>query len=242
MDDKGQTEGTVSSPSDEEKPDSAEFSNDLEDSSTEFDAPRKKSAEGRIHQLISKNKELEERLASVEKEKEKIFTQTPSVESTVVQKEPVVTPEVQKALEFLKVQGFVTKDELEKVQKETQNRQMLDNEHLRLQTTYDGSDGRPKYDKEKVEDYMRTQGIYNPEVAYKVMNETELLDYELKKAEERLKTGPYIEKGGMKGEEAAQAKAISPEKIAKAAMTPEGRAWYERNRDKILSLMNKGQV
>lgn len=242
-DDKTTVEETTPSPSDETKTDSGDYTADLStEEDPEYAPQRKKSAEARIHQLVAKNKELEERMAGVEKAKDQNFDRqpTPPVQPQVKPEEQL-TPEVAKAVEFLKSQGFTTKEDLESFERKTSDRQALNSEHVKLITKYDGSDGRPSYNQDTVENYMRNNGIYKPEVAYKMLYETELLDFELKRVEGKLKTKPYVERAGTDGAETAQKRSISKEKIENAALTPQGKAWYERNREKILDLMAKGQ-
>jgi hypothetical protein len=111
---------------------------------------------------------------------------------------------------------------------------------MRLESMFDGADGRPKYDRTAVEEYARKNAIYNPEVAYRELHRTELFDWELKKLDEKKKQRPYVEKQGstMNRDD----NTITREKIAEWMKTPEGRAKYERNRDKIIKLMQQGQL
>ena len=236
-------EETSQSPSDEtETPsDDFDFKEDLEEEDDDA-APRKRSAEARINQLIAQNKELEKRLTNAEEqmkapereydEQQQVPTPPTRVENT--------SPEVQRALDFLKESGFTTKEELSKMIQEIEDRRILDQTHLRLEDRYDGEDGRPKYDKPRVEQYMRENGIYNPEVAYKAMHESELLDWHLKTAEGDRKKKPYVQLEGTSV--GRKDNTITREKIAKSQLTPEGRSWYERNRPKILQLLAEGKL
>ena len=47
----------------------------------------------------------------------------------------------------------------------------LKQELTRLESTYDGSDGRPKFDKNKVIKFALDRQIGDPEAAYKILNE-----------------------------------------------------------------------
>jgi hypothetical protein len=195
--------------------------------------PSKRSAKGRINQLIAENKEWE-RKYEIEKSRQR---QAPIPDGTPAQK----PPEVQRAVEQLKGMGFVHQDEFEKEKQSLQDRMVLNTEHQGLSDRYDGSDGRPKYVPEDVEQHMRDQGIYQPEVAYKAMHESELNDWFLKNA-------PSPKKGAYKAPPSAPSKketqAISREKLTEmqAKGGVEWRNWYEKNREKILTLMAQGNL
>lgn len=232
-------ETTSTSPSDEtENPsDDFDFKDDLK-TDDEDAAPRKRSAEARINQLVAKNKELEDRLNHVDER-----TSMPSTVPTppIQRDQDESNPEVKKALDFLKQSGFTTKEDLTKGLQEIEDRRILDTTHRDLEGNYDGQDGRPKYRRSEVEEYMRTQGIYNPEVAYKALHEEELLDWQLKRAEGKRKERPYVQAQGASTGDSGK-NTITREKIAKAMLTPEGKAWYERNRTKILQLSAEGKL
>lgn len=216
-----------SSPSDEEK---VETEVSEGGQKPEEETSGKKSAEARINELVGKVKELEENLEAKKDEK---VPMPPT--------EPKITPEVQRAIDHLRNLGFVHKDELKAEIEAVRDRTALESDHMRLINNYNGSDGKPKYDKREVEKYMRDNGVYNPEVAYKALHETELLDWMLKEAESKKKERPYVEKGGQSSAERGD-NTITREKIADAMKTPEGKIWYEKNRPKILSLMQQGQL
>ena len=229
-----------SSPSDEETLDddlSLEEGGD-DDSS----AHSKKSAEARIGELVATSKTaLEEarqareeaRLARDETERLKTAQRTPTP--------PAMTPEVQKAVDALKNLGFTRTEDVKAEIQAIEDRMALNNEHARLENGFDGADGRPKYSRAEVEEYMRTSGVYNPEAAYKLMHETELLDWSLKRTESTTKKRAFTEKPGSPGSNRDD-QTITRDKIADAMKTPAGRQWYEDNREKILDLVSKGQL
>lgn len=217
----------ISSPSDEDKVDTGVTE---EGEKPEEETPGKKSAEARINELVGKVKELEETIGETKEEK----VPMPPTDLKI-------TPEVQRAIDHLKNIGFVTKDEMKAELDAVRDRTSLESDHARLANTYSGSDGKPKYDKRDVEKYMRDNAVYNPEVAYDALHKIELLDWELKQAESKKKERPYVEKGGQSAAERGD-NTITREKIADAMKTPEGRIWYEKNRPKILSLMQQGQL
>ncbi len=89
---------------------------------------------------------------------------------------------------------------------------------------------------------MRDHAVYDPEVAYKALNEPELLDWAIKRAGSGKTQRPYVERGGGSGRQAQEDNTITREKIDEWMKTPEGRMKYEQNREKILELMTKGQL
>ena len=74
------------------------------DTEVDIESPGKKSAEARINELIAKNKELANKLDTIE---EKMAPPPPPPTDSTQE----LTPEVQKAVAYLKKLGFVTKEE-----------------------------------------------------------------------------------------------------------------------------------
>ena len=203
-----------------------------EDGAASEDDASSRGAESRINELLARNKELEKKLDMIADRMAPPAPRTSGTEKN---------PEVEKARDYLKSQlGVVTKDDLEQRLKDLEDRQILLGEHGRLESHYDGSDGRPRYDRTGVEEYMRKNAVYNPEVAYKALHETELFDWGLKKSEDKKKQPPYVEKRGQAVNQ--EDNTITREKIAEWMKTSEGRLKYEQNRDKILKLMQQGAL
>lgn len=232
-----------SDPSSEEPEDDDSLdpnADNADDDSGDADAKgkNKKSAETRINELNGKLKEREREL-------EELRNNRP-VEPPITAKSdtpPVMTPEALKIINQLETLGFTRKGVVDEKFKQIEDRLTLESEHSKLGSEFDGSDGRPKYDKSKVEGYMRDHAVYDPEVAYKAMNEAELLDWHLKKAETGTKKKTYIEKPGGSGVNRSSDNQITKEKLQEVANnpTPNNRAWYEKNRDKILQMHSEGQ-
>lgn len=212
-----------------------EFENELGDEEDQKKSG-KKSAEARISELVAEVKATKEELKAL-KDKETTPPPPPAPDKKDV------APEQQKAVEYIKGLDFVQKSDVEEKIKAIEDRLALDNEHNRLASGYDGADGRPKYDKAKVEEYMRTHAVYDPEIAYKSLNETELLDWHMKKANPDDKKKPFVERPGG-GSSSRGDNSITREKLAEVSANPSpaNRAWYERNRNKILELMADGAL
>jgi hypothetical protein len=195
-------------------------------------AGKQRNAEARINQLLGKVKELEEKLDTVG-----------SVKPNAPVPGQTLTPELQRAKEQIKSLGYVDEEVLEKKIRSMEDRILLDTEHSRLETTITGSDGRPKYDRKEVERFMREKGVYNPEIAYKQLYEAELFDFNLKQAQKNKPDTPRSDSGQAKGtEQKGGSQTITRELIREKMTTPEWRSYYDKNREKILSLMQKGQL
>jgi hypothetical protein len=203
------------------------------------EAARKSRSQQRIGELIRKNQALQDELAGGKKEGEEIPTSEVSQARTSL----TDTPEVSRAKDFLKNLGFVQNDEVKKsLREEISNleaKMVLEDEHNRLNRIYDGEDGRPKYDKEAIMTHIAKSGIYNPEAAYKDLHEPELLDWAIKKANKAggstFTEKPSSQTTGDSGE-------ITKESLGRILSSPEGRKWYEENREKLLSALQKGEL
>jgi hypothetical protein len=64
----------------------------------------------------------------------------------------------------------------------------LDQKVQQLSKEWDGKDGKPKFDVDDVIEYGKNVGVYDPEAAFKLMNEKPLAEYWAKQAKLGLKT------------------------------------------------------
>jgi len=124
------------------------------------DAERKKVAE-----LEAKVQELEGRSTSQE--------QTSGAPG-LAQKE-----QIKKTIEEM---GFVPREEVQEMLRQKDDDDALKQELSRLENVYDGEDGRPKFDKNKVVKFALDRQIGDPEAAYKILNEKALTDWQIKQA------------------------------------------------------------
>lgn len=82
----------------------------------------------------------------------------------------------------LKKMGFVSQAEIEAELARRDQDARIDRELSTLETKYSGTDGRPKFDREKVLQYAVNNDIGNAEVAYKAMFEKQLTDWAIQQA------------------------------------------------------------
>lgn len=116
-----------------------------------------------------------ERARKAEKELEALRKER---EATASQPDP--NQEVVKAQ--LKSLGFITREEQEAELRRRDEDSRVERELDALTTKYNGSDGRPKFDRKKILEYAIENGIANAEVAYKAMNEKALTDWAIQQA------------------------------------------------------------
>lgn len=93
---------------------------------------------------------------------------------------PVQQAQIQAAKEQLKALGFVTVEDQQKILKEREEDLELKQEILSLQMKFDGSDGRPKFDKDKVLAFALERKVGDLESAYKLLNEKKLTDWHIR--------------------------------------------------------------
>lgn len=236
MNEYGKEDNTSTSPSDEnKKPDTnTETSSDqkgTDQGGSGEPAGKKRDAEGRINQLVGKVKELEDKLSEVSS------TTTPQP----VPGKKTLTPEMEKAAESIGNLGFQNEDAVNKKIQQLEDRLLLETEHGRLETSFDGSDGRPKYDRKVVEKFMREKAVYNPQIAYESLYKKELTDFDVKQAQDGKTATPDSQSPS--GQRQQQGGDVLTREVIKEKMTtPEWREFYDKNREKILTLMQKGQL
>ena len=91
-----------------------------------------------------------------------------------------------------------------------------------LEAKYDGSDGRPKFDKKSVLEFGMKNQVFNPEVAYKELNAKALEEWSVKKAVQKPGKSTYFEKRGGAGSKQPDVKTPTNFKEAtEAAMSEE---------------------
>ena len=153
-----------------------------------------------------------------------------------VQTDADLSPEDLEAKRQLKRLGVPMKEEtVSKADMQTiQDRMTLDREHERLTSKYTGSDGKPAYISQEIEEYARKTGVYNLEAAYNAMFFDEIVDWTAKqRGASDSKTEPYT----AQPKTAPKDEPMSAESVAERLRRPDGRVWWEKNREKVLSVM-----
>lgn len=210
-----------------EEPETEAVSKDVNKPETEAEAVWEGLSgrtQDRVVQLVrEKNKVLSEN--------ERLKAQTPNSDQPATSTQEPSENDVKQAIELLRKEGMVTKDDLNSSLTKVEDRMFLNREHQRLEDKYSGSEGLPKYVSEEVEDYAR-QHYYggNLEAAYKEMYWDEIVDAETKKRSPK-KTRTYTEKPSASlkiGE-----KPLTAETLRQRLRESDGAEWQQKNLHKI---------
>jgi hypothetical protein len=129
----------------------------------------------------SRFKEVNDRLRDIE---EKYSKQEPSnrEQEAVRRPETPPDPQAEAAKTILKQYGFLTADDVEQKIQQSKQDEAVQRELTRLEQKYDGKNGLPKFDRNKVVKFAIDNGLANPEVAYKHMFEPEWLNWNVQQA------------------------------------------------------------
>lgn len=123
----------------------------------------------RFKEVNDRARILEEKLKQYEQEKAK----------------PSLDPQLQQAREILRQAGFMTQEDFQQQIRQQKEDEQLQQTLARLESTYSGADGRPKFNRDEIIDYCLANGISNPEVGYKTLYEKELIDWHIRTASEK---------------------------------------------------------
>lgn len=173
---------------------------------------------------------------------------TPPVQQTYVppvsvQNEIVsdkLTPEQELAIENLRKFGVWTKKDQEEYdrkqeakfqarQQEVEDEVLIETEYARLEGVHDGSDGLPAFDRALIEEHMKATGVYNPEKAYEDLYRDEIFDSWARKGESSKPT--YSEKPKPVSN---QTEPLTLDGLRERLRQPDGQAWWEKNRERLL--------
>jgi len=201
----------------------------------------------RFKSILSERDELREQLEEA-KARTNVPPPPPPAFPQVPQTTDQITAQQQEAVQKLRDKyGLATMEdigkernaileELEKAKQEAKEDLILENEYQRLERVFDGTDGKPAFERKEVEDHMKRTGVYNPEVAYKNMYEDELFDWKLNQATGKKKTRDsgqgYTEKPT--GVTATQTEPLTVETLRERLQQPDGKDWWAKNRERIL--------
>lgn len=177
----------------------------------------------------AKRHELEARLAELESKLESRPTNSN-------QDDADLELAVERLAPILQKKGFITSQ-----QKEDEDRANKYATDLKtLSSKYDGKDGRPVFDPSEVANYAKENGIFNLEAAYRDMHWKELIDFEKKQdSSDDVETEKPNSANPSKSGERVK---LTAEFLRDRLAQPDGKEWYEKNRDKILAATAKGQL
>lgn len=127
-------------------------------------------------------KEVNDKYKATEATLEALNQKIASMETRLTPQEQAVDPNLQAAKEQLKALGFVSKEDVERTLNQKEEDAKLERELTRLEDKFNGTDGLPKFNRKEVIDYAISKGLPDPEIAFKVMKEKEILDWQIKEA------------------------------------------------------------
>ena len=133
----------------------------------------------RFQEVNEKNKELTETVEQIQAEMERLKSQTPPPPA------PAIDPQALEVKQQLAQLGFMTREQYQTETMRQKEDMKVGQEIDRLSKTFNGSDGRPKFNKKEILDFAVKQGFTKPEhleLAYKQKYEKELLDWHIKNA------------------------------------------------------------
>lgn len=188
----------------------------------------KGSTQDRIRSLLKERDDLRQKVTMVQPQ-QPVLPPAP----------PLDTPEIKQAISRLEGYGLATKESVQKVIDETLSGLVRYNELEKLESRYDGSDGRPKFTREEYSDFTAKHPEYRgyqPEDVYRKMYNEELLDWEIShKSAGKRSTPLKPTSSGMQRESSLDLDQLE-EKMSN--MSPDERVkYYEANQDKINRLL-----
>jgi len=143
---------------------------------------------------------------------------------------------VERLAPILQKRGFITAQQKEDEDRAAQYAKDLES----LSHKYDGKDGRPNFDPTEVANHAKKQGIFNLEAAYRDLHWKELIDFEKKQSTtEDVETERPNSPSQSKPNERVK---LTQDFLKERLSQPDGKEWYEKNRDKIMSALSKGQL
>lgn len=157
-----------------------------------------------------------------------------------------LTPEQELAIENLRKFGVWTKKDQEEFEKrqqeqltmtkrEVEDNVLIESEYTRLESTHNGSDGLPAFDRAVIEEHMKATGIYNPEKAYEDLYRDELFD-SWAKGRGSKKAETFTEKPRSV---TATTEPLTMDGLRERLRQPDGVAWWEKNRERLLPLVGE---
>lgn len=200
------------------------------------------NAQQRFVHVLKERDELRKRIDEIQSNQIQYVPPVPPIQPKAVDPD-IVTDEQKLAVQRMKEKyGFATQEDIEaerqgllgQLQK-MQDNILLDTEYNRLETMYDGRDGRPAFDRTEIEDHMRKTGIYNPEKAFDDLYKDELFDWKMSR---HGKTDPTERKQSFSERPSAmtatKSEPLTKESLKERLSKSDGREWWEANRERLL--------
>jgi hypothetical protein len=121
-----------------------------------------------------------EKARKAEKEAQQLRAEIDQIKKA--QPQPEVDPNTELVKQQLKQLGFITKDEQEAELRRRDDDTRVANELARLEQTFDGKDGRPKFDRQEIIEFALERQIGDLEAAYNTKYQPELINWHVEQA------------------------------------------------------------
>ena len=202
-------------------------------------------SQDRFRQLIRERNQLKYQL---EHTTQPLPTPSPQIQPAApAEGSEQMTPEEAIAIENLRTKyGFWTKKDqeeferkqseaLESNRQETQDKVLIETEYARLGAIHNGSDGLPPFDQALIEEHMTATGIFNPEKAYEDLYRDEIFDQYAKQhgggTTQTFSEKPHSVTAGTEP--------LTIDGLRERLRQPDGREWWEKNRDRLLPMVGE---
>jgi hypothetical protein len=137
----------------------------------------------------SRFKEVNERSKQYEAKLQELEGKFSAIDKRV--SPPQVDAQEQQVKTLLNQYGYLSRDEfqaeLDKREQRLREDTQVSQELSRLETRYDGKNGLPKFDRQKVVEFALNRRLADPEVAYKTLYEKEYLNWHIQHAGDKSK-------------------------------------------------------
>lgn len=152
----------------------------------------------------------------------------------------VQSPDVATAVNKLSEIGMATKNDVQQQVQQGIGSLIYQFELDKLSSRYDGSNGLPAFSKEEYEDYVGRHPQfrnYTPEDVYQKMYADEIFDWKVQNQGKptTARTTPSLRPT----KTTVREEAWTPEYIEARLKEPDGPQWYDKNRDKVNSVVSK---
>ncbi len=184
------------------------------------------TAQDRIRQLVREKNQLK-----AEAEKARALAYKPTLPPA-----PPANPDFVQAKKTLADAGIMTDEKFEQRMAEREARIRYEDKIRQLTQVENGDDGRPRFDKEEYEDYVRSNPqyqYYDPQDVFGIMYRQELTDWEWKHRNQPSGASPLKNAKTFRGDDV-----WTPEYINEHALEP---GWYDKNIEKINRVMDASQ-
>ena len=152
-------------------------------------------------------------------------------------------PGVQDAVKQLSQIGIATREEVQETVNRTVGNLVYNFDFEKLEGRYDGSNGLPKFDRDEYEDFIARHPQYRgyePVDVYEKMYSDEILDYKLRNQNANQGQGAASRQTTASlrpTKTQVREEPLTPELIEQRLNRPDGREWYEKNKEKISSVL-----